>query len=433
MQLNRLDASHSFEVCGIHKKKGLKRRMNLKRKDVLLVAPFTNLPGEKGFNRFSYIAKKLSEIGHNVTLLTSSFKHREKKFRDKKMIDELLLPYKLVIIPELGYTKNVGFDRIWSHRHFAKQLTSYLKVLKKKPDVIYCAYPMMGAAYEVGKYAKRNKIPFVIDIQDVWPESIKNTLKFPDPITDTLLYPLTLYANRIYNLADAVVGVSQSYIERVEKVNQHAKEFLPVFIGTDLSHFDSCKKINVMKKPDEFWITYVGTFSYSYDIPTVIRAVSLLKNKGFHNIVFKVMGDGPFKAKYEQLAIDLKAPVEFMGHLPYEEMVPILVRSDLAANAISKGAQQSITNKIGDYVAAGLPILNSSLNQEFCDIVTSRKIGYNYVPGDAITLSDHIESLYNDRAVREVFGANARKLAEEKFDRRKSYEEIYSIVGSVSI
>ena len=407
--------------------------MGSTKKNVLLVAPFTNLPGEKGFNRFSYIASKLSELGHNVTLVTSSFKHREKKFRDQKTIAGLSLPYKVTIIPELGYTKNVGFDRVWSHRHFSKQLTAFLKTLEMKPDVIYCAYPMMGAAYEVGKFAKRNKVPFIIDIQDVWPESIKNTLKFPDPLTDALLYPLTLYANRIYQLADSVVGVSQSYIDRVEKVNRHAKDFLPVFIGTDLGHFDACKVGEVNKNPEEFWITYVGTFSYSYDIPTVIRAVAKLKEKGFQHIVFKVMGDGPFRSKYEQLATELNAPVEFMGHLSYEEMVPILVRSDLAANAISKGAQQSITNKIGDYVAAGLPVLNSSLNKEFCDIVTNRKIGYNYAPEDADTLADLIESLYNNNDLRRVFGVNSRKLAEEKFDRRTSYQEIYSVVEAASI
>ncbi|MDO6657808.1 glycosyltransferase family 4 protein [Anaerobacillus sp. 1_MG-2023] len=409
--------------------------MNSKKKNVLLVAPFTNLPGEKGFNRFTYITKKLSDIGHHVTLLTSSFKHGEKEFRDPQKINVLSesLPYKIVIIQELGYSKNVGFDRIWSHRHFAKQLTTYLKTLEQKPDVIYCAYPMMGAAYEVGKYAKRNKIPFIIDIQDVWPESIKNTLKFPDPLTDTLLYPLTVYANRIYQLADSVVGVSQSYIERVEKVNHHAKNFVPVFIGTDLSHFDSCTKLEVFKKPGEFWITYVGTLSYSYDLPTVIRAVAQLKKKGFNQIVLKVMGDGPFKDKFEQLAKELDAPVEFMGYLSYEHMVPTLVRSDIAANAISKGAQQSITNKIGDYVAAGLPVLNSSLNKEFSDIVTCKKIGYNYAPGDASTLADLILSLYHNVDLRRSFGANARLLAEEKFDRRTSYQEIYSVVESVSI
>ncbi|MDQ0482531.1 glycosyltransferase family 4 protein [Guptibacillus hwajinpoensis] len=405
------------------------------QKEVLLVAPFTILPGEKGFSRFTYIANKLSELGHNVTLVTSSFQHPEKKFRDSDHLSVLTntLPYKLVIISELGYTRNVGFDRIKSHRHFAKQLAAYLKVLVKKPDVIYCAYPMMGAAYEVGKYANNKCIPFIIDVQDVWPESIKNTLRFPEPITDTLLYPLTWYANRIYQMADFVVGVSESYVERVQQVNQHAKSYLPVFIGTDLGYFDSCNLKESKPDSDEFSITYVGTLSYSYDIETVIKAVARLNRKGYTDIIFNVLGDGPLKARFQSVAEELDANVAFKGYLPYEEMIPLLTNSDLAANAITKGAQQSITNKIGDYLASGLPVLNSSQNEEFMRIVEERKLGYSYEPGDVDKLVELIEMLYNNRDLRKVCGRNARRLAEEKFDRRTSYEHIYSVVEGATV
>lgn len=405
------------------------------QKEVLLVAPFTILPGEKGFSRFTYIANRLSELGHRVTLITSSFQHPEKKFRDRDHLSELTntLPYKLVIIAELGYTRNVGFDRIISHRHFAKQLATYLKVLVKKPDVIYCAYPMMGAAYEVGKYANKQQIPFIIDVQDVWPESIKNTLKFPESVTDTLLYPLTWYANRIYQMADFVVGVSESYVDRVQKVNQRAKSYLPVFIGTDLGYFDSCHVQQPREKSDEFSVTYVGTLSYSYDIETVIKAVARLNQKGYTDIVFNVLGDGPLKPRFQALANELDANVVFKGYLPYEEMIPILTNSDIAANAITKGAQQSITNKIGDYLASGLPVLNSSQNEEFRQIVEDRKLGYSYEPGDVERLVELIEMLYNNRDLRTVCGRNARRLAEEKFDRRTSYEPIYSVVEGASV
>ena len=290
----------------------------------------------------------------------------------------------------------------------------------------------MGAAYEVGKFAKLHQIPFIIDIQDVWPESIKNTLKFPAPITDTLLYPMTWYANRIYQLADFVVGVSESYVQRVQKVNHHAKSFSSVFIGTDLGYFDSFNH-RIDKKSDEFWITYVGTLSYSYDIETVIKAVSALNQKGLTNIVFKVLGDGPLKPKFAKLAQETGAQVNFMGYLPYEKMIPILANSDLAANAINKGAQQSITNKIGDYLASGLPVLNSSENSEFKQMVKERKLGYSYNPGDVEQLTKLIEKLYENSDLRKVCGSNARKLAEEKFDRRTSYESIYSVVKEASL
>ncbi|WP_035424991.1 glycosyltransferase family 4 protein [Bacillus sp. UNC438CL73TsuS30] len=404
-------------------------------REILLVAPFTILPGEKGFNRFTYIADKLGSIGHRVTLLTSNFKHSDKKFRDNAKIEMISksLKYKIVMLEELGYQKNIGIDRIQSHRQFSKQLAFYLKNIKHNPDVIYCAYPMMDAAFIVGKYAKKFDIPFVMDIQDVWPEAIKNAIPLPEVLVDALIYPLTIYANKIYSLADYVVGVSKSYVQRVKKVNLDARSYLPIFIGTDLGVFDRYRDNPVNKDPNEFWITYIGTISYSYDLEAVIRAVLILKEKGFTNIVFKVFGSGPLQAKFENLANQLGAPVDFMGHFTYEEMIPYLVRSDIAANAISKGAQQSITNKIGDFLSAGLPILNSSLNKEFMDMVTSENIGLNYNPGDAVKLAALIEQLYTNKGLRAAYGANARRLAEEKFDRRHSYKEIYSLIERATV
>jgi glycosyltransferase involved in cell wall biosynthesis len=410
-------------------------RMFLNKREILLVAPFTILPGEKGFNRFTYIAEKLSSKGHKVTLLTSNFKHSDKNFRDKAIIEKIgrSLKYKIVMIEELGYTKNIGIERIQSHKHFSKQLALYLKNSKQKPEVIYCAYPMMDAAFIAGRYAKQYQIPFVMDVQDVWPEAIKNAIPLPEVLVDVLLYPLTVYANKIYSLADYVVGVSKSYVQRVNKVHVNAKSYLPIFIGTDLGVFDSYKDKHVKKDPNEFWITYIGTISYSYDLETVIRAVSILKNKGINNIVFKVFGSGPLQPKFEKLANHLDAPVDFMGHFKYEEMIPYLVSSDIAANAISKGAQQSITNKIGDFLSAGLPVLNSSLNKEFMDMVTTESIGYNYNPGDSVKLAALIEQLYNNKGLRAAFGGNARRLAEEKFDRRHSYRDIYSIIEQANV
>ncbi|MGG3468171.1 glycosyltransferase family 4 protein [Neobacillus pocheonensis] len=404
-------------------------------REILLVAPFTILPGEKGFNRFTYIADKLSSKGHKVTLLTSNFKHSDKNFRDKNIIEKInrSVKYKIIMLDELGYKKNIGIDRIQSHRHFSKQLQLYLKNIKQKPDVIYCAYPMMDAAFIAGRYAKKLRIPFIMDIQDVWPEAIKNAIPLPEVLVDVILYPLSVYANKIYSLADYVVGVSKSYVQRVNKVNLNARSYLPIFIGTDLGVFDNYKKNHVKKEPNEFWITYIGTISYSYDLETVIRAVSMLKDKGKSNIVFKVFGSGPLQPKFEKLAQQLDAPVDFMGHFKYEEMIPYLVRSDIAANAISKGAQQSITNKIGDFLSASLPILNSSLNKEFMDMVNAEKIGYNYDPGDSVKLAALIERLYNNEGLRSAHGENARRLAEEKFDRRHSYGEIYSLIEQATV
>lgn len=112
----------------------------------------------------------------------------------------------------------------------------------------------------------------------------------------------------------------------------------------------------------------------------------------------------------------------------YDEMVSYLIKSDIAANAINKKSKSSITNKICDYLATGLPILNSSRNNELMKMIVDYELGFNYMPGNCEELEKYIKILYNHRNKRLQFGENARKLAEKYFNRRNSYKKIYKLI-----
>ena len=314
---------------------------------VLIVANYTNLPGESGFNRLTYIANKLAQRGNDVRLVTSNFNHQMKTFRNLEQMSALLrsCPYKVTFIEEPGYKENVSFDRIKSILFIEKKLQIFFNNISEKPDVIYCAYPPIRAAYIAGMYAKKNKIPFILDIQDIWPESFKGVIKLPEKVFNLMIFPLRQLAQKTCALADCIIGVSQTYVDFAAKFNEGTKLFLPIFIGTDLEYFDQFYSKSVKKPESEFWVVYIGTLGHSYDIKTAIKAVSVLKDKGYKGIRLKVIGDGPLADKFRSYAVKLNAPVDFLGYIRYEEMIPFLVKSDVALHCIVKEAQQSITNK----------------------------------------------------------------------------------------
>jgi len=72
----------------------------------------------------------------------------------------------------------------------------------------------------------------------------------------------------------------------------------------------------------------------------------------------------------------------------------------------------------------GLPVVNTQESEEYRRLVNEYQIGINVQNGDSKDLADKIEILYNDKTLREKFGANNRKLAEEKFDRKNTYKII---------
>ena len=112
-------------------------------------------------------------------------------------------------------------------------------------------------------------------------------------------------------------------------------------------------------------------------------------------------------------------------------MAGFLCKSDIAVNAVKKNAAQSIINKVADYFAAGIPLLNGCSCKEQMDMVENYKVGLNYKPEDPDDLVEKIETLIENPAMCKEFGSNARELALDKFDRQKTYLDILRLIDNV--
>lgn len=398
-------------------------------KNILIIANFISImPWQGGNNRFTYLANLLAERGHKVEVITSSFSHAKKCQKELEKDKVEALPYKLTNIYEPGYKKNVSLKRFYSHHILGKNIKKYLENLENKPDIIYCAIPSLSVPKAAAQYAKANNIRFVIDIQDLWPEAFKMVFHIP-VISNIIFYPLKKMADSIYKTADDIIAVSETYVNRAVKINDKYKNKLSVFLGTELSNFDRYKNENKVEfNDDNIRLVYIGTLGHSYDLRCTIDAISILNSKGIKNIKFVVMGDGPLKSEFEDYARGKNVDVEFLGRLEYAKMVGILCSCDIAINPISKGAAQSIINKVGDYAAAGLPVISTQECDEYRNLVEKYKIGFNCENNNSNDLAEKINILYNNEKIRKEFGNNNRKLAEEKFDRNKTYNEIVKLM-----
>jgi len=396
------------------------------KKDVLLIAHFCNDFDGKGNNRFNYIANLLANNNFDTELITSDFSHNKKIKREK--INSKSYNYKITFISEPQYSNNVSFKRFYSHYKMGKNLKKYLDK-RKKPDIIYCAVPSLDVAKVAANYAKKNNVKFIIDIQDLWPEAFEMIFKIPI-ISPIIFFPFRKKANYIYNSADKIVSVSDSYTMRALKNNNKCEKSSSIYIGTDLSEFDKMAEINkYLEKPDnEIWIAYAGTLGNSYDLISIIDALNILNLQGILNIKFIVMGDGPLKSKFENYAKIKKVNANFVGRLTYGEMVGLLKACDIAVNPIKKNSAASIINKHGDYAAAGLPVLNTQESQEYRNLIEEYEAGINCINNDAKDISSKILKLYNDKKLRSTMGRNSRRLAEEKFDRKVSYLKILEML-----
>lgn len=391
--------------------------------DIIILSHFCEDFSKTDNDRFFYLAKMLTgavksreKQDISVEIVTSSFRHTTKSQRTEAAED---WPFKITFVKEPGYPQNVCLKRFQSHHVWGKNVLQYIKNRGKKPDVIYCAVPSLTGPYLIAKYCKEEGIRFVIDVQDLWPEAFQMVLNIP-VLSNVIFAPFTALSNGIYKRADAICAVSETYCQRAARVNPVCKKGTTVFLGTELATFDRYAAGEPMlKKPEEeVWLAYCGTLGASYDIACVIEALAHIKNQ---NVRFVVMGDGPRKKEFEDLASKMGVTASFVGRIPYHKMCSLLAACDITVNPIAHMAAQSIINKHADYAASGLPVINTQESHEYRALVDAYQMGFNCRNSDAEDLAEKLTRLVNDAELRKTMGKNARRCAQEKFDRATSY------------
>ena len=411
-------------------------------KKIAIITMGVKLKGEKGYTRFGYLAEFLSRAGFQVDLITTTFQHWEKAQRDlekiKRDAETGEYPFGLRFIYEPGYKKNVDPARIRSHRIAAENLK---KMLEDKPedgkdyDLLYAEIPPNDVARVAAEYGVAHNIPFVADVNDLWPEAMRMVLDVP-VVSSVLFHPLQRDAEKVYSMVSGVVGTSDEYRDRPFKNQNRNVPKVTVYVGNEIKVFDEGaeeNKASVAKPEGEFWVSYAGTIGTSYDIRTMVLAGEELIRRGHPDIKIKILGGGPMKDELEKLAKDNKIKnVEFVGYAPYDKMAAYLAESDILVNSFVKKAPQSIVTKIGDYLAAGKAMINTCMSPEFRNKVEADGFGINIMPEDVEILAGAIEDLYNDDEKRLAMGKRARKIAEEQFDRPKAYQKIADLITELT-
>lgn len=397
--------------------------------NIVIIANFTRrLDGERE-GRFSYLADALAARGHQVELIISEFSHSNKAKRPEPRRD--LYNFKITECFEPGYKKNVSVGRLYSHWVWGRNVYKYLNSIEK-PDVIYCAVPSITVAKLAANYCQKNGVKFVTDVQDLWPEAF--CMSIHNKMLQKLFLPMQHSVNKAYAASDLAVGVSDTYVNRTLSVNKKGAKGLAVFLGNNGALFDEgVGKYKVDRTGDELLLCYIGGQKDSYDIPCVIDAMALVeKDSEFHQTVrFVLIGDGPFRERFERYAKEKGINCSFLGRKPYVEMAGMLASCDMCINPIVKGSAASVINKVGDYALSGIPVINTQESPEYRALVEKYHCGINCDCSNAEQVAEAIKKLADDKELRKQMGENARRLAIERFDRRNTYYKIIEAIESL--
>jgi glycosyltransferase involved in cell wall biosynthesis len=279
----------------------------------------------------------------------------------------------------------------------------------------------------------------VLDAMDLWPEFFRLALPAPlRRLAPLLFFPL--YRMRRYNYAHAagVVSLCETYRQVVlpHSPAPHHVASMTIFNGIDVAAFRQAMQRSSpvhglpAKGSGEVWAIYAGSLGESYDLPTLIEAAVTLEQHGANTRIL-VAGDGPRAASLAAFIRD-HAPhnLTYLGSLSPDDLAVVYKQCDVGICPYGPLSNVAMPDKAYDYMAAGLPFVNS-LEGELANYIAAQGIGLAYRAGDSISLTTALKKIAADSPLRQQMAARSRDCAMQ-FDRHREYSRLVRLIDEVA-
>lgn len=323
--------------------------------------------------------------------------------------------------------------RVWSYitanEGFARRVLDYVSyafsatiaaLFVRDVDLVVATSPQFFTAcagYATGAVKRR---PFVFELRDLWPESIRAVGAMRDGVLLRWLEKLELF---LYRRAAAVVSVTRAFRDNLIARGIDGRKIFVVTNGADLSRFQPMARDAALAAElglnGAFVVGYVGTHGMAHALETLLEAARILAaDKAAPEVRFLLLGHGAHKAALVAKAQAMGlANVVFVDSVPKAEVPRYWSLLDASIIHLRKTELFTtvIPSKLFECMAMGLPVLHGVAG-ESAGIVEAEGVGLVFEPENAQALADDIVALAADDRLRAGFRAKGVAAA-RRYDR----------------
>lgn len=289
--------------------------------------------------------------------------------------------------------------------------------LSNRPDAVYASSPHLLAPLVGWIIARRHKVGFVLEVRDLWPESMVAAGVLRE---GSLLHrALSALERFLVHRADEIVVVTTGWEDHFRA------------LGADLNHYTV---ITNGAEPDDFTVdvprdelrerfnihgltaVFAGAHGPKDGIELILDAAVMVPE-----IDIVLVGDGPVKsAAMSRVADDRITNVRFLDPVPKETLRELLAACDIGIHAVSPLPVFRLgmsPNKLFDYLAAGLPVV-SNAGAPIRDLLAGPTCGW---VGDADALAEGLSTVRDlPSAERTIWAEAGIEQVRTKFSRTRA-------------
>lgn len=395
--------------------------------------PEVNAPASRTFEH----CREWVKDGHKVTVITCAPNFPQGKvyngYRNKLWQVEVMEGIKVI--------------RVWTYitanEGFVKRIIDYLSFMAtailaapfvRKPNIVIGTSPQFFTVCAAYVISRMKRIPFVFELRDLWPESIKAVGAMRESFLIRLLEKLALF---LYRKADSIISVTESYRNILILRGIPAEKIEVVTNGVDMSLFKPMAKDSELLDRyglrGKFVTGYIGTHGMAHALETVLETADYLRRNDMDDFRFLFLGDGACKKKLIEKAREMGlSNVVFVDSVRKEEVAKYWALLDVSIIHLRKADLFTtvIPSKIFESMGMGIPML-LGVEGESASIVTGENAGLLFEPENATELCESLLRLHRDVSLFESLRVNCLA-AIHNYDRCELAKKMLGIIEEVS-
>lgn len=332
---------------------------------------------------------------------------------------------------------------ITANERFLRRIVDYMSfmvtgtiaaVIQKKPDVIVATSPQFfcGIAGMIAATLRSKR--FVVEIRDLWPDSI---VALGMMQRSPGIRVLEWLERLLYKRADSIVVVTEAFKRVISERCTDPGKIEVVLNGVDTTKFFPAKQDDALRTrtglQDKFVVGYIGTHGLAHNLSTVVEAARKLSSNP--RIAFLLIGTG---ADYAQIAETIKMyeldNVVLLGQQPRESIPDYLRLCDVSLITLrdTEVFTTVIPSKIFECMGVGVPVLTSVPEGELTRIVTDRQCGVCVPPESPDELAEAVQRLSENPALLAEYRENSRA-ASKHYSRDRLAQHMLNVMTSSSM
>jgi glycosyltransferase involved in cell wall biosynthesis len=357
---------------------------------LLWVNHFAVAPDMGGGTRHVELGRELARLGWEVRIAASDFHlHRRAYLRrrgagDRQAVAERLDGVEVDWLWASPYTSN-DLRRVGNWLTFARSLVSHR--FDAPPDLVIGSTPHLFAALAARRQAKRLGVQFVLEVRDLWPES----LAVGGAARGAGYAGLAALARHLYRRADHIIVLARGVGDYLVERGVPAERISVVPNGADVAMYAAARQTNGRRG---MRLVYAGAHGPANGLDAVLDAARELRDEA--GVDFLLVGDGPSRQALRARALhEGLANVHFEEPIAKSQMPDLLARCDVGLMVLKEVPLFSFgvsPNKIFDYWSAGLPVV-CNVPGEVGDWVRDSGGGVQAGDSTGVALADAIRRL----------------------------------------